>query len=99
MTFRTLSLSITCLAWTGLAACTRPKIDWVPCPADEFDTKLEVHCGNLTVPLDYTGTAESAKGSTIDLQLVKVLAPTQPSRGSIQMNFGGPGSPARRGTV
>ncbi|KAH6842325.1 TAP-like protein-domain-containing protein [Chaetomium sp. MPI-CAGE-AT-0009] len=96
---RILSLSLTSLALTGLAASATPKIDWGPCPAGEFNTTLELQCGNLTVPLDYTGTAESARNSTVDLQLVKVLAPTQPSRGGIQMNFGGPGSPARGGTV
>lgn len=94
------SLSLASFALAGLAAAaTTPKVDWAPCPAGEFNTTLRLQCGTLTVPLDYTGTAESARDKTIYLQLVKVLAPTQPSRGGIQMNFGGPGSPARGGTV
>lgn len=100
MISRIVSLSLTSLALTGLAAsAATPKVDWAPCPPGEFNTTLELQCGILTVPLDYTGTAESAKDKTVDLRLVKVLAPTQPSRGGIQMNFGGPGSPARGGTV
>lgn len=99
MTSRLLSLSLTSLALTSIAASATPKIDWSPCLAGEFNTTLELQCGNLTVPLDYTGTAESAKNKTVDLQLVKILAPTQPSRGGIQLNFGGPGSPTRHGTV
>ncbi|KAH6637251.1 TAP-like protein-domain-containing protein [Chaetomium tenue] len=100
MTFRLLSFYLASLASAGLAAsAATPKVNWAPCPAGEFNTTLDLQCGNLTVPLDYTGTAESAEGKTVKLQLVKVLAPTQPSRGGIQMNFGGPGSPARGGTV
>ncbi|EAQ90300.1 hypothetical protein CHGG_02235 [Chaetomium globosum CBS 148.51] len=100
MTPRLLSLYLASLASAGLVASAEtPKVNWAPCPAGEFNTTLDLQCGNLTVPLDYTGTAESAKGKTVNLQLVKVLAPTQPSRGGIQMNFGGPGSPARGGTV
>ena len=94
-----LSLSLAFLALTSLVASATPKIDWGPCPAGEFNTTLQLQCGNLTVPLDYTGTAESAKNKTVDLQLLKVLAPSQPSRGGIQLNFGGPGSATRKLTV
>lgn len=47
-----LSLSLACLALTDIAASTAPKIAWSPCSADEFNTTLELQCGNLTVSLD-----------------------------------------------
>jgi len=99
MSSRLLSLCLTSLTLIGLAASATPKINWGPCRAGEFNTTLKLQCGKLAVPLDYTGTAEFAKNKTVDLQLVKVLAPTQPSRGGIQLNFGGPGAPTRKFTV
>jgi hypothetical protein len=49
-----------------------------------------VQCGTLEVPLDYTNESSS---ETITLELVKWPAATQPApRGSILLNFGGPGA-------
>lgn len=63
-------------------------IEWKAC---ELGLKEAVPflCGSLTVPLDYTNESNDA---TIDLDLQKVEALTQPSKGSILLNFGGPGS-------
>lgn len=44
------------------------------------------------MPLDYTDPSSNA---TMDLQIVKVNATKQPSRGSILFNPGGPGAPGR----
>jgi hypothetical protein len=73
-------------------ACSSAKIEWGPCQDGEFNTTLTVQCGTLSVPLDYTG---GISNESISLELVKLLAPAQPSQGSIQLNFGGPGVPTR----
>lgn len=46
-----------------------------------------IDCANLTVPLDYT---QPDSNLTIDLQLARIPALKQPSRGSIIVHFGGP---------
>jgi hypothetical protein len=61
-------------------------LQWGPCELRE-ETELPVECAKLPVPLDYTN--ETA--GTIDLDLIRVQALKQPSRGSILLNFGGPG--------
>jgi len=66
-------------------------IEWAPCNDDEFNTTLPVQCGSLPVPLDYT----QASGETITLEVIRIPASIQPSKGSILFNFGGPGLPAR----
>lgn len=50
---------------------------------------MNTQCGSLTVPLDYTDASNNA---TINLEIVKVPAKNTPSRGSVFLNFGGPGS-------
>jgi hypothetical protein len=84
-----------CIAAFATAA-TCSKIQWRPCPDGEFNTTIAVQCGTLRVPLDYT-LPNSSK--TLDLELVKIPATVQPSRGSIQLNFGGPGLPTRQDAV
>jgi hypothetical protein len=89
-------LSGLCLAaLVQAAACSG--IQWGPCPEGEFNTTVAVQCGTLRVPLDYTQPDDSSK--TLDLELVKIPATVQPSRGSIQLNFGGPGQPTRQDAV
>lgn len=65
------------------------KIKWGDCdiaiPSDDIE------CGNLEVPRDYTDDGDDAK--TLKLSLAKVPAPNE-SKGSILVNFGGPGSPS-----
>ncbi|KAK8035383.1 TAP-like protein-domain-containing protein [Apiospora rasikravindrae] len=65
-------------------------IRWAPCPAEV--AAAPVVCGELLVPLDYTNDRSN---ETLTLQLAKVPAITQPSRGSVLMNFGGPGNDGR----
>ncbi|KAK7967739.1 TAP-like protein-domain-containing protein [Apiospora aurea] len=65
-------------------------IRWAPCPADV--AAPPTLCGELLVPLDYTNNQPN---ETLTLQLAKVPATTQPSRGSVLLNFGGPGNDGR----
>ncbi|KAK0716379.1 TAP-like protein-domain-containing protein [Lasiosphaeris hirsuta] len=71
-------------------------IQWSPCNGREFNTTISLQCGTLPVPLDYT---QPDPGKSFHLEIVKIPAPVQPSRGSIQLNFGGPGSPTRADAV
>jgi hypothetical protein len=72
-------------------------LKWAPCDLDfppSLNAAVEAHgvpvyCANLQVPLDYTNPNN---GGTLDLQLVKINATTEPFRGSMIMNPGGPGS-------
>ncbi|KXX79857.1 Carboxylesterase A [Madurella mycetomatis] len=73
------------------------KIKWGDC----LDLKLgggslPVLCGNLTVPLDYTDVGFN---KTLRLELVKVPATQGTSKGSILLNFGGPGLSSRQTLV
>ncbi|KAK3360706.1 Alpha/Beta hydrolase protein [Lasiosphaeria hispida] len=77
-----------------LASCSN--IQWSRCKEGEFNTTLSLQCGTLPVPLDYTQPNSSM---TFNLEIIRIPAPVQPSRGSIQLNFGGPGSPARGDAV
>lgn len=68
-------------------------IQWQPCTEAAFrNSTPPLRCANLTVPLDYTIADSNA---TVDLQLLKVSATNGPSKGSIILNFGGPGEPDR----
>ncbi|KAK8058303.1 hypothetical protein PG994_008751 [Apiospora phragmitis] len=65
-------------------------IRWGPCPAEV--AAAPIVCGELLVPLDYTSNRTD---ETLTLQFAKLPASTQPSRGSILLNFGGPGNDGR----
>ncbi|MBB5108116.1 alpha/beta hydrolase [Streptomyces spectabilis] len=99
------------LALTALPAATgaeppRPdlkrfyaqKVKWAVCTPEkqnlpETVTKNEdVRCGTLTVPLDYA----RPRSGTVDLALLKVKASGK-KRGSLLVNFGGPGGPGVAG--
>ncbi|KAK3384095.1 TAP-like protein-domain-containing protein [Lasiosphaeria ovina] len=90
------SRSLVCLAVADLAQAASSKIHWGPCDLGEFNTTLSLQCATLRVPLDYSHPNSSSK---IDLKVVKIPAAVQPSRGSIQLNFGGPGLPSRQAAV
>ena len=62
------------------------RIKWSACEGDGLPDDLQ--CGKITVPLDY---AKPAAG-TLDLALARIRA-TGKSRGSVLLNFGGPGGP------
>lgn len=68
------------------------EINWKQCNQTEFDPKLPSDCADFVVPLDYT-TPDNKE--TIKLQLGGVRAQKQPSKGTILLNFGGPGEASR----
>ncbi|UNI17089.1 hypothetical protein JDV02_003467 [Purpureocillium takamizusanense] len=68
------------------------KIQWGPCNQTIVNTTLPTECADFTVPLDYT--TPSSK-ETIRLQIARIEAKVQPARGTILINFGGPGSNGR----
>ncbi|KAF7585874.1 hypothetical protein BBP40_009949 [Aspergillus hancockii] len=61
------------------------QIQWAPC---ENNGTLPTECATFPVPLDYT---DGASNVTLDLNLTRISASKSPSRGSIFLNFGGPG--------
>ncbi|KAF5713587.1 tripeptidyl aminopeptidase [Fusarium mundagurra] len=67
------------------------RIKWTRCNLgipDLKDSEKAFECGNLTVPLDYT--RKSDKRNMI-LNLIKLKATKKSPKGSIIVNFGGPG--------
>jgi pimeloyl-ACP methyl ester carboxylesterase len=64
----------------------RQRVAWSVCEGDGMPSDLQ--CGKVTVPLDY---ARPAAG-TLDLAMAHYRA-SGPSRGSVLLNFGGPGGP------
>ncbi|KAK4163944.1 hypothetical protein QBC43DRAFT_238407 [Cladorrhinum sp. PSN259] len=90
-------ISLCLFALFQAAACF--SIKWIPCPEGEFNSTLPVQCGALRVPLDYSQTNRTNLTETITLELVKIPALSTPSKGSIQLNFGGPGAPSREAAV
>ncbi|ANP52816.1 pimeloyl-ACP methyl ester carboxylesterase [Streptomyces griseochromogenes] len=62
----------------------RQKAAWAACKG--ADTPKDLQCATVTVPIDY---AHPGAG-TLDLALARYRA-TGPSRGSVLLNFGGPG--------
>lgn len=65
-------------------------VEWGPCPdkAPFVNATAQIDCGNISVPLDYT---EPNSTHLWDIPLIRVKALRQPSQGTIQINFGGPG--------
>ncbi|MEW2408070.1 alpha/beta hydrolase [Streptomyces griseoviridis] len=68
----------------------RQKVAWSRCAGPDLPRDLE--CGKVTVPLDY---ARPGAG-TLDLALARYRA-TGSRRGSVLLNFGGPGGPGVAG--
>ncbi|WP_121750628.1 alpha/beta hydrolase [Streptomyces sp. E2N166] len=60
------------------------RIEWSAC--EGMDVPKDLQCGKVTVPLDY----DHPKAGTLDLALARYRA-TGESRGSVLLNFGGPG--------
>lgn len=82
------------LALLGLSdalAGAAPDVAWGPCTEFLLTPPLPVQCANLTVPLDYT---RPDANETLTLKLTRVPALTK-SKGSILLNFGGPGVAGR----
>ncbi|KAF5586550.1 tripeptidyl aminopeptidase [Fusarium pseudocircinatum] len=77
---------------------SQSRIKWTRCNLGipkykELEKNKAFECGNLTVPLDYTGKYSS---NTTTLNLIKLKATEKSTekapKGSIIMNFGGPGA-------
>ncbi|KAK7954534.1 TAP-like protein-domain-containing protein [Apiospora saccharicola] len=83
------TLAATAVAQNGTYS-NHTTIHWGPCPGGA--AAAPIVCGELPVPLDYTS---NQTGEMLTLQLTKVPATAQPSRGSILLNFGGPGNDGR----
>ncbi|MGW8064201.1 alpha/beta hydrolase [Streptomyces ziwulingensis] len=69
----------------GLARFHDQKITWSAC--EGMDVPEDLQCGKVTVPLDY----DRPKAGTLDLALARYRATTGDPRGSVLLNFGGPG--------
>ncbi|WP_328784947.1 alpha/beta hydrolase [Streptomyces canus] len=63
----------------------RQKIKWSKCVGMEAPKDLQ--CGKVTVPFDYA----KPRAGTLDLALARYRATTKHKRGSVVLNFGGPG--------
>ena len=86
-----LGLAATATAVTGsVLPGDKQSVRWGPCAG--FESIAPIECGNLTVPLDYTNSNST---ETIQLELLKIPSTKKPSKGSIFINFGGPGAPGR----
>lgn len=70
----------------GLSRFYRQQVRWSACPDPAIPADLQ--CGRVTVPVDYA----RPDGPTLDVALARYRA-TGPSRGSVVLNFGGPGGP------
>lgn len=66
---------------------TGHRIKWHPCTDLEPDTPVK--CGVLKVPYDYT---KPRSNRLYDLEVVKFAAAKKPSKGTVFVNFGGPGA-------
>jgi len=64
------------------------EIQWRPCNFSSSAIALPTLCANLTVPLDYT---DKSSQETWPLELIKVSALKGPSKGTVFLNYGGPG--------
>ncbi|KAK4612044.1 Tripeptidyl aminopeptidase [Fulvia fulva] len=79
-------------ASNNTAECNFSSIRWGLCDEAKVNGTLPMDCATLRVPLDYSDPASKA---TILLELARVPSAMQPSKGSIQFNFGGPGATGR----
>ncbi|MGW4549670.1 alpha/beta hydrolase [Streptomyces violaceorubidus] len=68
----------------GMSRFYDQKVKWSACEGSDMPSDLQ--CGKVTVPLDYA----RPKGRTLDVALARYRA-TGHSRGSVLLNFGGPG--------
>ncbi|MFD6187956.1 alpha/beta hydrolase [Streptomyces sp. NPDC060275] len=71
-------------AGSGLSRFYDQRIKWSACEGTDMPKDLQ--CGKVTVPLDYA----RPRGGTLELALARYRA-TGDSRGSVLLNFGGPG--------
>ena len=67
------------------------KFAWGPCPETVAvnTSAIPLLCSNFTVPLDYSDPSST---DTLTLELIKAPALRGPSKGTIFVNYGGPGA-------
>ncbi|KAJ6789721.1 hypothetical protein PWT90_00585 [Aphanocladium album] len=82
---------ITSLASLAIVPAAAAGVQWGRC-ADDFGAVLPVDCGRVSVPLDYTAPKDN---EPLSLELLRSPALNKPIKGSILLNFGGPGLPCR----
>lgn len=79
-------------------ACARPfearDLEWRPCSDLPVEDSV-AECATMPVPLDYLNESSP----DIMLQLARIPAEKQPSKGSVLFNFGGPGMEARMSLI
>jgi pimeloyl-ACP methyl ester carboxylesterase len=63
----------------------RQKVTWSKCVG--METPDDLQCGKITVPLDYA----RPRAGTLDLALARYRSTAGHKRGSVLLNFGGPG--------
>ena len=78
------------LALATLGAAGSSPIAWKACK--DLNSSLPLSCGSLAVPLDYT---DACSEETTSILMAKLSATKKPSKGSILLNFGGPGETGR----
>ncbi|GAB2970238.1 alpha/beta hydrolase [Streptomyces pseudoechinosporeus] len=71
----------------GLSRFYDQKIDWAKCEDAGMGVPEDLQCGKVTVPLDYA----KPDAATLDIAMARFRA-TGDSRGSVLLNFGGPGA-------
>ena len=89
MIFQAISVPSFLLGMAHLASA----IEWGSCPDAPLvalgPSDLPIKCAILPVPLDST---DKSSNEMLLLDLIKIDAATQPAKGSILINFRGPGS-------
>ena len=95
MTLTSHAVTLLLAASATQARSINQTISWFPCPPSASinstnDGGVPLTCGSMTVPLDYTNPNST---QTLQLELTKVNATKQPSKGSIILQPGGPGGP------
>ena len=78
------------LALASLGAAGSSPIAWKACK--DINSSLPLSCGSLAVPLDYT---DECSETTTTILMARLSATKKPSKGSILLNFGGPGEAGR----
>ena len=85
-----LLLLLLCFGYATTLASANLK--WATCPDISVKNPLPYDCANLTVPLDHT---EPSSNGNLVLRLLRIPAAIMHAKGSILVNFGGPGEVGR----
>jgi pimeloyl-ACP methyl ester carboxylesterase len=90
MTFKTAAVALLATQAAALVPRQTPSPPkWGDCPEElSANATAPVECASFAVPLDYSSSNAS---ETLDLSLLRVPAVREPKKGSVLVNFGGPG--------